>query len=256
MTDAVTENAFLGGQLSLVQPKKGYRAGVDPVLLAASVPAKSGQSVLELGCGIGAASFCLAARVPGLQLAAIEIQPRYAELARENAARNGIEIDIFDGDLLALPEPLRQIQFDHVIANPPYFDREASTAAVDLGREVAMGEATPLADWVTTAARRLRQGGYASFIHRTERLPDLLSAMSGLLGSVQVAPLQAREGRASGLVLVRGRKGGRADFRLHAPILMHLGARHEADGESYTPQIRAVLRDGAPLPFETSAKTI
>ncbi|MGR3634849.1 MAG: tRNA1(Val) (adenine(37)-N6)-methyltransferase [Shimia sp.] len=256
MTDAVTENAFLGGQLSLVQPKKGYRAGVDPVLLAASVPAKSGQSVLELGCGIGAASFCLAARVPGLRLAAIEIQPQYAELARKNAARNGVEIDVFDGDLLTLPEPLRQIQFDHVIANPPYFDRDASTAADEPGREVAMGEATPLTDWVITAARRLRQGGYASFIHRTERLPDLLSAMSGRLGSVEVAPLQAREGRESGLVLVRGRKGGRADFRLHAPILMHLGARHEADGESYTPQIRAVLRDGAPLPFETSAKNV
>ncbi|KPA21570.1 tRNA1(Val) (adenine(37)-N6)-methyltransferase [Shimia sp. SK013] len=255
MTKTVTENAFLGGQLSIIQPEKGYRAGVDPVLLAASLPAKSGQSVLELGCGVGTASFCLAARVPGLKLSAIEIQPDYAELARKNATRNGIEIDVFEGDLQVLPEPLRQIQFDHVIANPPYFDRAASTAAVDSGREVAMGEATPLAHWVMTAARRLRQGGYASFIHRTERLPDLLSAMSGRLGSIQVLPLQAREGREPGLVLVRGRKGGRADFRLHAPVLMHLGARHEADGDSYTPQIRAVLRDGAPLPFETSAKT-
>ncbi|WP_348656358.1 methyltransferase, partial [uncultured Sulfitobacter sp.] len=73
--DALTRDAFLGGKLHLWQPRKGYRAGVDPVLLAATVPAQAGQRVLELGCGVGAVSLCLGARVPGLQLTGVEIQP-------------------------------------------------------------------------------------------------------------------------------------------------------------------------------------
>lgn len=244
-----TDNAFLGGRLTLRQPRKGYRAGVDPVLLAASVPAQEGQEVLELGCGIGTALFCLAERVSGLRLAAIELQPNYADLARHNAQENGFEVEIFEGDLATLPEKLRQRQFDHVLANPPYFDREASTRSQNAGREVAMGEDTPLAVWVDVAARRLKPKGYATFVHRVERLPELLSDLSGKLGSIQVQPLQAREGRNAGLVLVRARKEGRADFQLHAPVVMHLGSRHGGDAESYTPKIRAVLRDGAALPF-------
>jgi hypothetical protein len=35
----LSDDAFLGGKLQLLQPEKGYRAGIDAVLLAASVPA-------------------------------------------------------------------------------------------------------------------------------------------------------------------------------------------------------------------------
>ena len=50
---------FLGGKLRVKQPKKGYRAGIDPVLLAASVNAHIGDNILDLGCGVGVASLCL-----------------------------------------------------------------------------------------------------------------------------------------------------------------------------------------------------
>lgn len=249
MSGEITTNAYLDGRLSIRQPAKGYRAGVDPVLLAASVPALAGQSVLELGCGVGTASLCLGYRVPGLRLAGVEVQADYAALARENAGANAQELAVVDGDIAALPAELKQQRFDHVIANPPYFDRTASTKAEDAGREVAMGEATPLEVWIDVAARRLAPKGYASFIHRAERLPDILSALRGRLGSIEVLPLQPREGRIAGLILIRARKGGRADFRLHAPVAMHQGSRHERDEESYTPRIRAVLRDGAALAF-------
>lgn len=247
--DMLTENAFLGGKLRIRQPVKGYRAGVDPVLLAASVPAVAGQSVLELGCGAGVASLCLACRVPGVRIAGVELQQAYADLARNNAALNGIEFEVFQADLSQLPPEVKQLRFDHVIANPPYFDRRASSPATDPGREVALGEDTPLGRWIEVASRRLAPKGLASFIHRSERLPELLTALSGRLGSIEVLPLQPRVGRDAQLVLVRGRKGGRAAFRLRAPIVMHEGAAHDVDRESYCRQISAVLRHGAELPF-------
>ena len=146
--EELSHDAFLGGRLRIAQPKTGYRAGVDPVLLAASVPARAGQTLLDLGCGSGIAALCVAARVPGVSLAGLEIQPAYAVLARRNSATNGLALDVTEGDIADLPAELRARQFDHVIVNPPYFDRDHSTAAEDSGRERAMGEALPLTDWV------------------------------------------------------------------------------------------------------------
>ncbi|WP_257884037.1 tRNA1(Val) (adenine(37)-N6)-methyltransferase [Roseobacter insulae] len=242
----MTRDAFLGGRVRLYQPRVGYRAGVDPVLLAASVPAVAGQTVLDLGCGVGAAILCLGARVPGLTLTGVEVQPDYAELARRNG---GDLLEVITADLKDLPLDLRQRQFDHVIANPPYFDRSAGRAARDGGRETALGETAPLKLWVKTAAKRTRPKGYVHVIHRAERLPELLTALPSYMGSFEVLPLTPRVGRLAELVIIRARKNGRAAFRLHPPLIMHEGAHHGADGDSYVPAIRAVLREGAALQF-------
>jgi len=239
-------DAFLGGRLRVAQPRRGYRAGLDPVLLAAAVPARPGETLLELGCGAGVAALCAAARVPDVRLSGLELQPGYADLARRNAAAVGIAMEVVTGDLAAMPAPLRQRQFDHVIANPPFFDRRAGPRAADPGREGALGETTPLGAWVTAAMRRCRPGGHVCLVHRAERLGDLLAVMTG---SVEVLPLIPRRGRAARLVLVRARKGGRAALRLCDGWLLHDGASHAHDEENLTASTASVLRDAAPLPF-------
>jgi tRNA1(Val) A37 N6-methylase TrmN6 len=249
--DELSCDSFLGGRLRIAQPRTGYRAGVDPVILAASVPARAGQTLLDLGCGSGIAALCVMARVPGVMAAGLEVQPAYATLSRENSATNGLALDVTEGDIADMPATLRARQFDHVIANPPYFDRLHSTAAEDSGRERAMGEALPLADWVRAAARRTRAGGTVTFIQRAERLPDLLTPMAAHLGSIEILPLIPRRGRgrAARLILLRGRKGGRAALRLHDGWLLHDGENHGQDGEDYTAATSDVLRNAAALPF-------
>lgn len=243
--DALSDDKFLCGRLRLLQPRQGYRAATDPVLLAAACPAQTGDRVLDLGCGAGAAALCLGLRVPGLELAGLELQPAYAALARRNAERNGIRLEVHEGDLTHLPRALRR-EFDQVIANPPWYARAGSPSPV-AGRARAMQVATPLSDWVTAAARRLRPGGWLTMICLAEGLPEALSSLGSRLGSAAVLPLAARTGRPALRVLLRARKGGRAAFRLLAPFVIHEGEVHDGDRESYTPAANAVLRDGADL---------
>ena len=244
MTDLSRDN-FLNGKIRVWQPINGYRAGVDPVFLAAAVPAQSGQTVLELGCGVGTASLCLAARVSDLSITGVELQPDYAELARKNAAENDAPIDVITSDLRTLPADLRNRQFDHVLMNPPYYDRTASTSASDIGRDTALGGDTPLTDWISIGAKRLAPKGYLTLIQRIDRLPEVITAAQSCLGSICVRPIAAREGRNAGLFILQARKNGRAAFQLSAPFVMHQGASHEFDGESYTSEAASILRDGA-----------
>ena len=248
MTEDLTRDAFLGGRLHLWQPRRGYRAGVDPVLLAASLPLAAGQSLLDLGCGVGTAMLCAATRVPGVAVTGVEVQGDYAALARRNAQEAGIAADVHDADLTNLPVTLRQRQFDHVIMNPPYFERTRGARASDAGRDTGRGGDTPLGAWLDAGIRRTAPGGWLSVIQQTGRLDEVLAALHGRLGSVIVQPLSARTDRDPHLAIVRAKLGGRAAFRLLAPLILHAGGTHNHDGDDYMPVIASALRDGKKLP--------
>lgn len=245
--EALTEDALLGARVRLLQPRAGYRAATDPVLLAAAVAAKPGETVLDIGCGAGAAMLCLGARVPGLALHGLELQPEYAALARRNAALNGAAATIWEGDLFDPPAELRRIGFDHVLSNPPFFE-EAAPAAPDQGRDMARRARRSAADWARAALARLRSGGRIALIHRAESLPALLSGLGEGAGDVVVTPLAARAGREAKRVIVTARKGARGRFRLAPPLILHAGPAHLADGDDFSPAAAAILRDAAAWP--------
>lgn len=243
--DTLSDDKFLCGRLRLLQPRRGYRAATDAVLLAAACPAQPGQSVLDLGCGAGAAMLCLGTRVPGLRLSGLELQPEYADLARRNAQRNALPAEVHQGSLSQMPAALRR-DFDHVIANPPWYPPGGTPSPVAV-RATAMQVALPVADWVAAAARRLAPGGWLTLIAGADSLPGLLAALAPKLGSAAVLPLAARSGRPALRVILQARKGGRAPFRLLAPLVIHDGATHQGDREHYTAEANAILRDGAGL---------
>lgn len=244
--EALTLDGFLGGRLQILQPRQGYRAAMDPALLAASVPARAGQSVLELGCGAGVASLCLGARIPGLHLSGVELQADYADLARRNAVANGQEFAVWQADLMALPAGLRALSFDHVIANPPYFPAGGGTSSQNGGRETAMRENLPLANWVRVGMARLKPGGWLVMVQAAARLPDLLAALAGR-GGISVLPLAPRTGKPTNRLIVRAKKGGRSAFALLPAVILHDGVAHDGDRDSHSAAARAILRDGAAM---------
>ena len=242
---ATTTDAFLGGRVCVRQPAKGFRSGVDAVLLAAAVPAKTGERVLELGCGAGVALMCLAARVDGLALDGVERQAELAELAQENVKPTGARI--WEADLAEMPLDLRQISFDHVFANPPYFSTFSGDTGDNPIRAGSRHETTELSQWAKVAMRRLRTGGSLTFIQRADRTLDMIQCLGQGVGDVCILPIVARDGRDAKLVIVSARKGSKAPFRLLSPLVMHDGPKHMSDSDDYSPSARAILADAAPL---------
>jgi tRNA1(Val) A37 N6-methylase TrmN6 len=252
--DQTREDRLLGGRVRLLQPLKGYRAATDPVLLAAAVTARPGERVLDLGCGAGAAVFCLAARVPGLELHGLEIQPAYLALADQNAGLNGVTIALHLGDVAAPPRALRQLDFDHVVLNPPYHGETAIASPVagrDMAhREGAGGADASLRDWIAAGLARLKPKGWLTVIHRAERGPELLRLLDGPAGAIAMLPLVARAGRDAGRVIIRARKGAKAPFRLLSPLVIHAGSAHVRDEDDFSPEAASILRDAAALEFK------
>jgi tRNA1(Val) A37 N6-methylase TrmN6 len=243
---ATTEDRLMDGRVRLRQPVAGYRVAIDPVRPAAAIPAKAGETVCDIGCGSGAASLCLATRVPGCRIAGIDVDRALVRLAGDNIALNGLSdrVMIMVGDLLHPPQRLETDSFDHVMANPPYLEAGAATPPADAGKASAQieGEAD-LAAWIRFALGMARARGTITLIHRADRLDRVLSQLSGRAGEIVVFPLWAGAGKDARRILVRARKGVASPARLCAGLVLH-----EADGR-YTEAANAVLRQGAALPI-------
>lgn len=222
------------------QPREGFRSGIEPVLLAAAVPTRPGERVLEGGSGAGAALLCLAARVSGIRGLGVELDPDLARLANENAIENHADgVSFVAADLLALSQPA---VFDHAMANPPYYAATGTTSS-DPARELAKrGRPGLLQDWAVALAASLRHRGTLTLILPAASLPEALDAMRAAeCRPVAMLPLWPAAGRRAKLVLLHGVKGGRAPLQLLPGMILHTRSG------AFTPETEAVLRDGAAI---------
>ena len=239
---ATTRGTLLRGRLCYSQFAQGYRTGLEPVLMAAAIPAKPGQNILEIGCGAGAGLLCLFQRVAGLSGTGVEQDSATAELARLNLHANGqhntriLNASFPDG--LDLPD-----SFDHCMANPPWHPGNSSASPTprrDLARRRGP---QPLDRWVRGSAAVLRHKGSL-----TLALPAALAdqAMMAMLtagfGGIMLYPFWPKAGREARIVLVQARLGVRSPSRVMPGLVLH-----EADG-AFTATTRSVLEDAMPLP--------
>jgi tRNA1(Val) A37 N6-methylase TrmN6 len=252
---ALSDDAFLGGALHLLQPRKGARAGMDAVMLAASVAADCSARVLEAGCGAGAVALCLAWRLPQVHLTGVEIDPDLSALARRNAARNGFaeRVEILEGDITGSFSALenmgvRREGYDHVMANPPYLQAGRTRAPADAAKHRAH-VMTPagLEAWTRFLAACAAPGGRLWMIHRADALADVLAALDSRFGGVRLFPLFPRADAPASRVIVSATKASRAALALMPGLVLH-----HADG-SYTGSAEAILRHGAALSLDMRA---
>lgn len=248
---SLTEDGFLNGRLRILQPEKGYRAGIDAVFLAASIPAHGGDKLFEAGIGTAVAALCLAWRVTGLEITGVELAARYAMLAEENARRNdcGAGIKVIHADI---KEALRRGSavlpaagsMAHAFANPPYFEDGKSTpspVALKAGAHNFGPEDLDL--WVKAMHALIEPRGTATLIYRAEALARVLATFEGRFGDITVAPLFPRAGLPASRIIVQGVKGSRAPIQLLPGLILH-----GEDGK-FTAEAEAILREGAAWPM-------
>ena len=222
-----TEDAFLGGQLRLRQPKSGHRAGHDAILLAAATPARSGDRVVDFGAGAGAAGLALARRVPAIQLLLVEVDSELAELARGNVALNAIAADVIALDVTSAPDQYVAIglapdSVDVVLMNPPFNDPARHRLSPDKARAAAhVATAAPLEDWVHAARRVLKSQGILTLIWRADGLSEVLAALDRGFGSLAILPVHGEATSPAIRVLVRATKGGKAPTRLLRGLMLN-----------------------------------
>lgn len=249
----VTDDAFLGGALSILQPRSGYRAGLDAVMLAAAVASDSIRPlrVLDVGAGVGTAGLCVARRLPAAEVVLLERQPQLAALAAENIRRNDLHerVQVVAASVGAPAAELRaaglaEESFTSVIANPPYHDADAGTLPPDAGKASAHAMAEDeLQRWGRFLARMAAPRGAVTMIHKAEALPRVLAALDQRFGAIRILPLHPRAGEPAHRVIVQGIKGSRAPLQLLAGFVLH------GDGNAFVPAAQAILRDGAALPI-------
>lgn len=218
MTDTTTDD-FLGGKVRLLQPRNGLRATSDSVLVAAAVPARGGETVLDVGCGGGVIPCCLSARIKHLDITGVEIQKDLLHLATENAHRHDICFHPVPGDIGYRPSPIHGKQFHHVVSNPPFYTE--SHQRQSLQTATAYHQRTPLADWIAFCLRHIRAKGSLTLIHRTQELPALLSLLEGKLGAIDIIPVHGHKNEAAGRIILRGRLDSRRPIRIYPGLVMH-----------------------------------
>jgi tRNA1(Val) A37 N6-methylase TrmN6 len=238
-----TDGHLLGGRVAYRQPSSGFRSSIEPVLLAASVPAQAGEHVLEAGTGAGAALLCLCARVDGVQATGVEVDETMAALAVANAQANGFSrMEIIAG---RIETAILSQRFHHAFANPPYHRSDGSPSphtALDIAKR---GSDSLLEGWIKRLSASLRRRGSLTLIVPAGMVPTCLNAMlQSHCPCTALYPLWPKHRRPAKLVLVRGVKNARTPMRLLPGLVLH-----QANG-SFSDSAQAILRDAAALPLD------
>jgi len=245
----ITEDALLGGRLRIRQPARGYRVNVDTLLLAATLPPERiGGRIVEPCCGVAAGLLAVAVgydRGGDVEFVGIERDPLHARLARENVDLNcqAHRAKIIEADAL---DPNADFGvFDRVFFNPPYDSADEGRPPAEAKRAAFIAD-RPIGDWIKVWSNRMTAHSNLTLIHRAHRLGEILVALEGRLGGVEVFPVRPHADAKARRIIVRAWKGSRAPLKLFAGLDLHPAGGAK---DKYTPQAEAILRGEAHVDF-------
>ena len=220
-----TIDTILGGALTLVQPRQGYRFSIDSLLLAYFARVRPSDRVLDLGAGCGVVSIVLAARSHPREVVALEIQPELAALAARNATLNGVHsMCVVRADLRARHiDGLAPESFDVVVANPPYRALRTGRESPHAGRQAARAEtAATLRQFAASAKRYGINGAKVVFVFAATRSAEMLTCLSvHSLEPKRIRFVHPTTGARATAILVEARKGGGCETLIEPPLVLY-----------------------------------
>lgn len=214
-----TVDEFLGGKVLLKQSKKGLRATSDAVLLAAAVPVKAKETLLDVGAGNGVIGLCVNAR-KNCFITALECQKNLVETIQQNAQLNHTQIEVVEHNLFLSKDIIKGQLFQNVVTNPPFYDNTGRGRKNDEQR-LAYRSEFDLKKWLDYCLKHLKSGGSFTMIHRPEMLGEILSALEPKLGAIEIFPVQTKQNQPATRIIIRGILGAKTPLKLHPPLVMH-----------------------------------
>jgi tRNA1Val (adenine37-N6)-methyltransferase len=209
----------------LIQKKKGFRFGMDAVLLSGFARVMPGERALDLGTGTGIIPVLLKAKNPGEHFTGLEIQADIADMARRSVALNGLgeQIDIVTGDIREASRIFGAASFDVVTSNPPYMNGGSGLTNPDEHLAIARHEILcTLDDVVREAAKVLRPGGRFYLVHRPHRLSEIFARLAEYrLEPKRIKFVHPFLDRDANMVLIEAVRGGGAFLKVEKPIIVY-----------------------------------
>ncbi len=240
-------NTLLGGKVKIVQFEKGVKVSSDAVLLASVVDEKLSKkvhNVLDVGVGGGGISLCLLSRFSNLNILGIDVQDEMIELVNQSILENKFSerFSVLKEDILKPSKTLKNMEFDLVITNPPYYRGHTSPDKIKAKAHSEQG--LDLSEWMKMCIKRLRTGGTFAMIHKAERIDDIMSALKqNGMGKIEVFFLYSKKGEVANRVIVRAVKSVKTPAVIYPPIVLH------NDDGSYTERAEKILSDGKSILF-------
>jgi tRNA1(Val) A37 N6-methylase TrmN6 len=241
-----TVDAFLGGRVTLIQPRKGHRAGLDAALLQALVPASAMGLAIDLGTGVGTVAFCLAARAPKLSVVGIERDAGLVACGGEaltlpQNASFGRRVRLVGAEIGG-PQDLRSRtgiteSADWVLMNPPFRAEGSGSVSSDRRRRDAhMASEGLLQSWLAAAEPLVQSGSMLGLIHRADALDEVILSLASRFGGIEIRPVHPSKSAAASRILVTARRASRAPLAILPGLILH-----QPDG-TWTPHADAILR--------------
>jgi tRNA1Val (adenine37-N6)-methyltransferase len=222
-----THDTLFGGSLSLRQParSRGYRVNVDALLLASFV--RSAHHAIDLGSGVGGVGLSLMHLGKARRLTMVEIDPALAALARVNAAENGWEAEVIEGDVGSVA-----VTGDLIVCNPPYVPPGRGRAP---SPAVARAKQGSLSRFVGAARRTAGRRARIAFVYPAIEATTLLASLRAAgIEPKRLRVVHARASSPARVVLVEGAVAKPGGLVIEPPFI-------EMEGRARTEELTALL---------------
>lgn len=243
MLPEYTTDYLLDKKVKIFQPKNGYRASTDAVLLSAVVKCKKEKSrILDIGSGTGAISLCLSQRLAdkNIEVHGIELQTDLVELSNYSAQQNNfnfLKFHNFDLRKKINSEVLKPCSFDIVVSNPPYSDHDMPSPNKSKATAHNL-ENFSLSNWLNFCLKMTKPFGFIYMVNRVEAIPEICYALNKKAGGLNILPIYSKEKQEAKRVIIFAQKDSKAPCKILSPFVVH------NENGDYTENAQKILRLG------------